>query len=145
MEGRLQRLFSAFPAGWPGRGLLLLRLVAGGTAILEGTSFVFAPPGANLVDAAIGTIAIVAGTALLFGILAPVAGMLVAAGGICLATSIVPQPAQHPLDDAPALVLLTSVAIAIVLLGPGALSIDSYLFGRREIVIPPDLRSAGHD
>jgi uncharacterized membrane protein YphA (DoxX/SURF4 family) len=122
-----------------------LRLVAGGTAILEGASFFFAPPGANLVDAAVGTIAIVAGAALLVGILAPVAGMLVAAGGICLATSIVPHPAQHPLDDAPALVLLTSVAIAIVLLGPGALSIDSYLFGRREIVIPPDLRSAGHD
>ena len=113
--------------------------------MLEGTSFFFAPPGPSLVDAAVGTIAIVAGAALLVGILVPVAGVLVAAGGICLATSIVPQPAQHPLDDPPSLVLLTSVAVAIVLLGPGALSIDSYLFGRREIVIPPDLRSAGDD
>jgi len=113
--------------------------------MLEGLSFFLAPVGANLGDAAIGALAIVAGAALLFGILAPVAGMLVAAGGICLATSIVSSPAQHPLDDAPSLVLLTSVAFAIVLLGPGALSIDSYLFGRREIVIPPDLRSADQD
>ena len=123
----------------------MLRLVAGGTAILEGLSFFLAPVGANLGDAAIGTIAIAAGAALLVGILAPVAGMLVAAGGICLATSIVPPPAQHLLDDALSVVLLTSVAVAIVLLGPGALSIDSYLFGRREIVIPPDLRSANQD
>ena len=122
-----------------------MRLVAGGTAILEGVSYFLAPVSANLGDAAIGTMAIVAGAALLVGILAPVAGMIVAAGGICLATSIVPSPAQHPLNDAPSLVLLTAVALAIVLLGPGALSIDSYLFGRREIVIPPDLRSANQD
>ena len=122
-----------------------MRLVAGGTAILEGVSFFLAPVNANLGDAAIGAVAIVAGAALVVGILAPVAGMIVAAGGICLATSIVPPPAQHPLNDAASLVLLTAVAFAIVLLGPGALSIDSYLFGRREIVIPPDLRSANQD
>jgi uncharacterized membrane protein YphA (DoxX/SURF4 family) len=123
----------------------VLRLVAGGTAIVEGLSFFLAPVSANPGVAAIGTIAIVAGAALLVGILAPVAGTIVAAGGIGLATSIVPPPAQHPLNDAPSLVLLTAVAFAIVLLGPGALSIDSYLFGRREIVIPPDLRSADQD
>jgi uncharacterized membrane protein YphA (DoxX/SURF4 family) len=87
----------------------------------------------------------VAGAALVVGMLAPVAGMIVAAGGIGLATSILPSPAQHPLNDAPSLVLLTAVALAIVFLGPGALSIDSYLFGRREIVIPPDLRSADQE
>ena len=113
-------------------------MVAGGTAILEGVSYFLGPVGTNLGDAAIGTVAIVAGAALVVGILAPAAGMIVAAGSVSLATSIVPSPAQHPLNDAPSLVLLTAVAVAIVLLGPGALSIDSYLFGRREIVIPPD-------
>jgi hypothetical protein len=29
------------------------------------------------------------------------------------------------------------IAVAIALLGPGAFSFDGYLFGRREIVIPP--------
>jgi hypothetical protein len=33
--------------------------------------------------------------------------------------------------------LAISIAIALVLLGPGAFSIDARRFGRREIVIPP--------
>jgi uncharacterized membrane protein YphA (DoxX/SURF4 family) len=33
--------------------------------------------------------------------------------------------------------LAMSIAIALVLLGPGAFSIDARRFGRREIVIPP--------
>ena len=37
-------------------------------------------------------------------------------------------------DDAAA-ALVVMVAVAIALLGPGAYSLDSYLFGRREIVI----------
>jgi hypothetical protein len=32
-------------------------------------------------------------------------------------------------------------ATAIALLGPGAFSLDARLFGRREILIPPDPRS----
>ena len=35
--------------------------------------------------------------------------------------------------------IIVIVAIGIALLGPGAYSVDSYLFGRREIVIPPRL------
>lgn len=33
------------------------------------------------------------------------------------------------------------VAVAIVLLGPGVISLDAYLFGRRKIVIPRVARS----
>jgi hypothetical protein len=33
------------------------------------------------------------------------------------------------------------VALAIALLGPGAISLDAYFFGRRKIVIPPVARS----
>ncbi len=33
------------------------------------------------------------------------------------------------------------IAIAVACLGPGALSLDARLFGRREIIIPTDLSS----
>jgi hypothetical protein len=32
------------------------------------------------------------------------------------------------------------MTIAIVFLGPGAFSLDAYLFGRRELIIPPSSR-----
>jgi hypothetical protein len=35
-------------------------------------------------------------------------------------------------------VFVLVMTAALILLGPGAFSVDSYLFGRREIVIPPD-------
>jgi uncharacterized membrane protein YphA (DoxX/SURF4 family) len=41
-------------------------------------------------------------------------------------------------------VVVLLVSVAIVLLGPGAFSIDSYRFGRREIVIPGEPPSSRH-
>ena len=42
-----------------------------------------------------------------------------------------------PLDRIAALIVL-AIAVALALLGPGAHSMDAYLFGRREIIIPHD-------
>ena len=122
-----------------------MRLAAGATAILEGVSLLADPAGVASGGALAGSAAILAGSALVVGVLAPLAGTLVAMVGLSVSASLLPVPAQHPLDDRAALVLLVAIAVAIVLLGPGALSVDSYLFGRREIVIPPDLRSGGQD
>jgi hypothetical protein len=38
--------------------------------------------------------------------------------------------------------LVALIAAALVLLGPGALSLDARWFGRREIIIPPAAPSA---
>ena len=38
--------------------------------------------------------------------------------------------------DSVAALLLMADAVALVLLGPGALSLDAWLFGRREILLP---------
>jgi uncharacterized membrane protein YphA (DoxX/SURF4 family) len=40
------------------------------------------------------------------------------------------------------IVNLIVMAIVIAVLGPGAFSLDSRMFGRREIVIPPSVRAA---
>jgi hypothetical protein len=72
---------------------------------------------------------------LLVGLLTPAAGIVVAVGSGCVALSLLAPPSWHFLGDEVAAALLMAVGIAVVLLGPGAFSIDSYLFGRREIVI----------
>jgi uncharacterized membrane protein YphA (DoxX/SURF4 family) len=74
----------------------------------------------------------VAGSALVLGILTPVAGFLEAA--LCLGSLAASgihannQVFQH-LEPA-------VLSLAICMLGPGAFSLDALFFGRREIVIP---------
>lgn len=74
-----------------------------------------------------------AGILLMLGLLAPIA-----AGTSTLAAIMVYF--WHPVWAGSFLNLLTIdtivAAIAIVLLGPGSISLDAYFFGRRKIVIP---------
>ncbi len=86
-----------------------------------------------------GWLAIASGTLLLIGFLTPIAGTLAALAAIGVAFSWFPAPAVN-LFDAILPTALVVVAVAIVLLGPGALSLDARLFGRREIIIPHQSR-----
>jgi uncharacterized membrane protein YphA (DoxX/SURF4 family) len=87
---------------------------------------------------ALGWLAIGAGILLVLGLLAPLA-----AGISTLAETMVYL--SHPVWAASFLNLLTIdtivVAVAIVLLGPGSISLDACFFGRRRIVIPRVARS----
>jgi hypothetical protein len=65
----------------------------------------------------------------------PLAGALAALGSVGAAVSWLPSPANSP-GAGVAGVLPVLVATAIALLGPGAISVDAALFGRREITIP---------
>jgi uncharacterized membrane protein YphA (DoxX/SURF4 family) len=77
------------------------------------------------------------GLALLAGILTPVAALVTGLGAIGCAFSLLPGPAvSNLIDSRLAAVLIAIVATAIACLGPGAFSVDAYLFGRREIIIP---------
>jgi uncharacterized membrane protein YphA (DoxX/SURF4 family) len=75
------------------------------------------------------------------GLLALAAGALVLLGFLtpALAATVAVATAAHTLAQ-PTTGTLLSIAIALALscLGPGAWSVDARLFGRREIVIPPD-------
>jgi putative oxidoreductase len=111
----LPRLFSTFASGWPGAGLLLMRLVAGITLVSRGI-------------VGLRAVSIGAGMLLLAGLWTPIAGVLAAAIELWCTFS---QPA-----DALTHILLVTLAIALVLVGPGAWSVDARLFGWKRIDIP---------
>ena len=52
-----------------------------------------------------------------------------------------PAAAQNLFDTRLPTLFAVIMSAAIVLLGPGAVSLDARLFGRREIIIPPVFRS----
>ena len=119
------RLFSTFPGGWSGAGLLLMRLVAGITLVSRGiVGFRAEPQFENAILYALST---GAGLLLLAGFLTPFAGVLAAVIELWHAIS-------QPGDTLPHILLIT-LAIASTLVGPGSWSVDARLFGWKRIDI----------
>ena len=79
---------------------------------------------------------ILSGVALVAGFLSVLAGSAIALGVIGMALGWFLSPAAGLFDPSITTGLVVVVATYIVLLGPGALSVDARLFGFREIVIP---------
>jgi len=125
----LQRLFSTFPNGWPGVGLILLRACLGAALLYFGS--------ARLANASIltvcfqGLVATAGGVFLLAGLWTPLAGSLAALDEIWIAASAQsPSPQETWIH-----IFLAILAASVAMLGPGAWSIDARLFGRRRIDI----------
>src|ERR1700677_2299100 len=114
-----------FPYGWPGRGLLLLRL--GVVAILtdEGIRAWMGAPQRESI--ALQVVATITGVFLLVGLWTPVGGAIVALSEIWI---VLIDP-THPQSA----ILLATQGIALAFLGPGSLSIDARLFGRKRLNI----------
>ena len=129
----MQRLFSAFPDGWPGFGLLLLRIVVGVTTAVQGDVHLVAVANLTLGTGVIAGLAIASGVAVLIGFLTPLTGVVLS---LIIPLFWFPSPAAGLFLDKIAALLIMSDAIAIALLGPGACSVDALLFGRREVLIP---------
>jgi len=132
----LQRLFFAFPGGWPGASLLLVRAVIGLAILVQGANYV-REPDPPLVGWAVGLSAIFAACLLLIGFLTPLAGSFVVLGALGIWLSLIPACRPTLFDSRAAIVFGLTILWAIVTLGPGAFSVDARLFGRREIIFPP--------
>ncbi len=140
----LQRIFSTFPSGRPGAGLLLLRAVLSVTLFAQGAEYLLRWHDLASLMGAIALVLIVIAAFLLVGYLTPVASVL--AGLACLSSAVplISGPTSSLLATKSAVGFATAIAAALFFLGPGAFSLDARLFGRREIVIsnshpPPDL------
>jgi uncharacterized membrane protein YphA (DoxX/SURF4 family) len=84
-----------------------------------------------------GLTAIVSGALLTIGFLTPIAVILVALEATGIALSMLPACTPDLFDTKLPIVFATAILMAVLLLGPGALSVDARLFGRREVIIPP--------
>jgi uncharacterized membrane protein YphA (DoxX/SURF4 family) len=132
----LQRVFSTFPDGLPGAGLLLLRSTAGIALLIQGSAYFVDRYNFGLLTMAIAFATIVISALLLIGYLTPFAAGLAGLVSISNVFPWFPAPTPDLFEARVAALLATAIVTALVCLGPGAFSLDARRFGRREIVIP---------
>jgi putative oxidoreductase len=122
----LQRLFSTFPDGWPGSGLLLLRIGLGIALICQGIHRVLAG-----VNEPIGIVpefvAVIGGIFLLLGFWTPITGTVITIDELCIAFSV----SSSPRDGRWIHIFLAVLAAGLAMVGSGAWSIDARRFGRK--------------
>lgn len=118
----MQRLFSNFADGWPGAGLLLLRMLSGGGLLYSGITSAWSATHLAMVQS---VIAAASGLLLVVGLYTPVAGTMAAFVEAWIAFS-------HP-GNLSAPIELMGLGLSLAMIGPGAWSIDARLFGRKQI------------
>lgn len=113
-----------FPPGLPGLALLLVRASVGLALLFDYYAH------RHELFGWIHAAAILVSAALCVGYLTPIAAAtaLLLHGLIWFGAGV---------DSAAVAVIFALHAIALALLGPGAYSVDSYRFGRRLVVLPP--------
>ncbi len=117
-------------------GLVLLRAALCAYSVAEGVSRFSSEKSGALAGYSGGVVNLAIGAFLLAGFLTPVAGFLSMLSGTMGGLRILPGITPGNLNPAIFYLVLVLISAAIVLLGPGAFSLDARIFGRREIIIP---------
>lgn len=126
----MRRLYSTFAGGWPGLGLILMRLVVGFALVSSAFS---ALPGSPAIPMTILSVLLAAAAILLIiGLFTPLVGTLVAVIESC---RLLILPA-----DRLVYLLVATFGAALAMLGPGLWSVDARLFGWKRIEPTPRKR-----
>ena len=117
----MQRLFSTFPGSWPGLGLLILRITVSAApfgAIMEALPRIGA-----LADWILLSIVGLLAGCIVVGLATPIVAPLFVVGALVISRN----------TEWPAWLAMAGGSLSLMMLGPGALSLDAWLFGRKRI------------
>jgi uncharacterized membrane protein YphA (DoxX/SURF4 family) len=133
---KLQTFFATFPDGRTGFGLFILRIAVGVNTIVQGALLLAKSNDPVSTFWIMGLLAIVAGFLFLVGFLTPIVGSALALGYLIDTVLLFLNSDKSKHATALTPFYLALIALVLALLGPGAISVDARMFGRREILIP---------
>ncbi len=123
----LRRLYSTFATGWPGLGLLLMRLVLGSSLVLRACPAVWS---SGPTYASTTTIFLAGCGILVFaGLWTPIVGLFISFAELWRCGLRLGDPTVD--------ILLATISCALAMLGPGLWSIDARVFGWKRVEIQP--------
>lgn len=126
----MRRLYSTFAGGWPGIGLVLMRLAVGLALASSASSVLLGNP--PLTRIALSVLLAAAAILLTIGLFTPIVGTLVALIESCRIAILSADRLLY--------LLVATLGAALAMLGPGLWSVDARLFGWKRIEPTPRKR-----